>query len=73
MAAAGRTRSPSTVDPDMNTYQLTGIGDDLAEGPVAVDPHQLDLAVELLLDVGEWAGDDGPKRALAARPRASGG
>jgi hypothetical protein len=51
------------VDPE-NTYQLTGIGDDLADGPLAVDSHQLDLAVELLLDVGEWAGDEGPKLAL---------
>jgi hypothetical protein len=53
------------VDPE-NTYQLTGIGDDLADGPVAVDPHQLDLAVELLLDVGQWARDDGPKLALGS-------
>jgi len=60
-AAAGEVTVE--VDPE-NTYQLTGIGDDLADGPLAVDPHQLDLAVELLLDVGEWAGDEGAKLAL---------
>ncbi|HTK65275.1 MAG TPA: primosomal protein [Pseudonocardia sp.] len=65
MEAAAAGEVAVEVDPE-NTYQLTGIGDDLAEGPVAVDPHQLDLAVELLLDVGEWAGDDGPKLALGS-------
>jgi hypothetical protein len=53
-----------TVD-DLNAYTLTGLADDLAEGPVAVDPAQLELAAELLLDVGEWAGDDEASRALA--------
>jgi hypothetical protein len=52
------------VDPE-NTYLLAGLGDDLSDGPVAVDPQQLDLGVELLLDVGEWARDDAPRRALA--------
>ena len=50
---------------EMNTYTLTGLADDLAEGPVAVDPSQLDLARELLLDVGDWAGDDEAQEALA--------
>ena len=50
---------------DLNSYTLTGLPDDLAEGPLAVDPSQLELAVELLLDVGDWAGDDEPRRALA--------
>ena len=39
--------------------------EDLAEGPTSVDPARLELATELLLDVGEWAGDDGPREALA--------
>ncbi|GAA1242818.1 hypothetical protein GCM10009609_02830 [Pseudonocardia aurantiaca] len=50
---------------EVNAYTLTGLADDLAEGPLAVDPSQLDLARELLLDVGEWAGDSEPKEALA--------
>lgn len=54
----------ATVE-DMNTYVLTGIGDDLAQGELDIDPVQLDLAVELLVDVGDWAGDDEPAAALA--------
>lgn len=54
----------ATVE-DMNTYVLTGIGDDLARGELDLDPVQLDLAVELLHDVGDWAGDEEPSRALA--------
>jgi hypothetical protein len=50
---------------DVNVYTLTGLADDLAEGPLAVDPAQLDLAKELLFDVGEWAGDTEAKEALA--------
>ena len=50
---------------DVNAYTLTGVADDLAEGPLAVDPAQLDLARELLLDVGDWAGDREAKEALA--------
>ncbi|MEJ8282191.1 primosomal protein [Pseudonocardia spirodelae] len=50
---------------DMNTYVLTGIGADLAEGVLDLDPVQLDLAAELLTDVGEWAGDPEPADALA--------
>ncbi|MBB5955046.1 hypothetical protein FHS29_001616 [Saccharothrix tamanrassetensis] len=51
------------VDPD-NVYVLTGLDEDIADGPDGVDPTQLDLAVELLEDTGEWAGDDGVKVAL---------
>ncbi|MFP5019921.1 primosomal protein [Pseudonocardia phyllosphaerae] len=55
----------ATVE-DMNTYDLTGIGADLAEGTLdALDPVQLDLATELLLDAGEWAGDPEPADTLA--------
>jgi hypothetical protein len=50
---------------DLNAYTLIGLADDLAEGPAAVDGSQLELAAELLLDVGDWAGDDEPRRALA--------
>ncbi|SFN10916.1 hypothetical protein SAMN05216207_100836 [Pseudonocardia ammonioxydans] len=50
---------------DMNTYVLTGIGADLADGVLDLDPVQLDLASELLTDVGEWAGDTEPADALA--------
>jgi hypothetical protein len=41
-----------------NTYVLTGIDDDIAEGVEAIDPTQLELAVELLTDTAEWAGDE---------------
>ncbi len=50
---------------DLNAYTLTELPDDLAEGPLAVDPSQLELATELLLDVGDWVGDDEARRALA--------
>jgi hypothetical protein len=42
---------------DDNVYVLTGLADDLADGPDAVDRDQLELAVELLRDVGEYAED----------------
>jgi hypothetical protein len=50
---------------EVNVYTVTGLADDISEGPLAVDPSQLDLARELLLDVGEWTGDTEPKEALA--------
>jgi hypothetical protein len=50
---------------ELNSYVLTGIDHDLVEGTLAVDPSQLDLATELLLDVGEWADDDDARDALA--------
>jgi hypothetical protein len=49
----------------LNSYTLTGLDGDLAAGTTAVDGAQLELASELLLDVGEWAGDDEPREALA--------
>lgn len=52
------------VDVD-NTYVLQGLDEDLADGPDAVDPVQLDLAVELLTDAAEWAGDESVARALS--------
>jgi len=42
---------------DDNVYVLTGIADDLADGPDAIDRDQLQLAVELLRDVGDYAED----------------
>jgi hypothetical protein len=50
---------------DGNTYVLPGIADDIAEGPDNVDPTQLDLAVELVSDAADWAGDDSVRTALA--------
>ncbi|MBM7770151.1 hypothetical protein JOD54_000355 [Actinokineospora baliensis] len=52
-----------TVDAD-NTYVLEGLGDDLGDGVDAVDPVQLDLAVELLNDAADWAGDESVAAAL---------
>lgn len=42
---------------DDNVYVLTGIADDLAEGPDALDRDQVELAVELLRDVGDYSED----------------
>ncbi|MGD9531298.1 primosomal protein [Pseudonocardia sp.] len=50
---------------DANVYDLTELDSDLAEGPTVVDPGQLELAAELLLDVGDWAGDTAARDALA--------
>jgi hypothetical protein len=52
------------IDP-LNVYVLPGLDDDIAEGPMAVDPTQLEQAVELVRDVADWAGDDEPRHALA--------
>ncbi|GFG72965.1 protein export chaperone SatS [Mycobacterium botniense] len=55
-----------TIDiTDDNVYVLTGLADDFAEGPAAVDREQLDLAVELLRDVGDYAEDSTVDKALA--------
>jgi hypothetical protein len=48
-----------------NTYVLHGLSEDLADGPNTVDPVQLDLAVELLTDAADWAGDSSVSEALA--------
>lgn len=50
---------------DENIYVLPGLADDLAEGPTAVDPDQLDLAVELFGDAADYAGEDIVEVALA--------
>ncbi len=51
---------------DENVYVLTEIVDYLAEGPDAIDRDQLDLAVELLRDVGEYAEETVVAEALDA-------
>jgi hypothetical protein len=50
---------------DDNIYVLTGIADDLAEGPDGLDRDQLELAVELLRDVGDYAEETGVEAKLA--------
>lgn len=42
---------------DDNVYVLSGMVDDLTDGPDAVDREQLELAVEFLQDVGIYAED----------------
>jgi hypothetical protein len=49
---------------DDNVYVLSGLSDDLADGPDAVDHDQLELAVELLRDVSEYAEDSAVEDAL---------
>ena len=43
---------------DDNVYVTSGLADDLADGPGTVDRDQLELAVELLRDVGDYSEDD---------------
>lgn len=42
---------------DENVYVLSGIADDIADGPDAIDRDQLELAVELLRDVSDYSED----------------
>jgi hypothetical protein len=49
---------------DDNVYVLSGLADDFAGGPEAVDHEQLDLAVEFLRDLGEYSEDAGVDKAL---------
>ena len=48
-----------------NRYVFPGIADDLGEGPQAVDPGQLELAVELMTDTADWVGDESVRESLA--------
>jgi hypothetical protein len=50
---------------ESNLYVLTGIEDDIEDGIDAIDPTQLDLAVELITDAAEWAGDESAAKALS--------
>ncbi|MFI9456108.1 primosomal protein [Amycolatopsis sp. NPDC052450] len=64
--ATKATAGELEIDVDAeNTYVLNGIADDIAEGPEAIDPTQLELAVELITDAAEWAEDDSVETALA--------
>ena len=49
---------------DDNIYVLTGLGDDLSDGPDAVDREQLDLAVEILRDIGDYSEESTVNKAL---------
>ncbi|ORW50606.1 primosomal protein [Mycobacterium paraense] len=54
---------------DDNIYVLSGLADDFADGPDALDRDQLDLAVELLRDIGDYSEDSAVDKALdPARP-----
>ncbi|RSN36080.1 primosomal protein [Amycolatopsis sp. WAC 01416] len=65
--ATKATAGELEIDVDTeNTYVLNGIADDIAEGPEAIDPTQLELAVELITDAAEWAEDDSVETALAS-------
>lgn len=52
---------------DENIYVLSGLADDIADGPDAVDRDQLSLAIELLRDVGQYAEDNTVDRTLDAK------
>ncbi|OJZ70053.1 primosomal protein [Mycobacterium paraffinicum] len=47
-----------------NIYVLSGLADDIADGPDAVDHDQLDLAVELLRDIGDYSEEGTVDKAL---------
>jgi hypothetical protein len=49
---------------DDNIYVLSGLGDDFADGPDAVDRDQLELAVELLHDIGDYSEESTVDKAL---------
>jgi len=49
---------------DDNIYVLNGLVDDIAGGPDALDPDQLDLALEFIRDVGDYSEDDTVDRLL---------
>jgi hypothetical protein len=49
---------------DDNVYVLSGLADDFAAGPDAVDHEQLDLAVEFLRDLGVYSEDTTVDKAL---------
>jgi len=49
---------------DENIYVLSGLADDFADGPDAVDRDQLDLAVELVRDIGDYSEEPTIDKAL---------
>jgi hypothetical protein len=60
-ATDGSLRVEITED---NIYVLSGLADDFADGPDAVDREQLDLAVELLGDIGAYSEESTVAKAL---------
>jgi len=50
---------------EMNSYSLAGLTADIAAGTLDVDPGQLELACGLLVDLGDWVGNDDARAALA--------
>ncbi len=61
-ATDGSLRVDVTED---NIYVLTGLSDDIADGPDAIDHDQLELAIELVRDVGEYSEEDTADKLLA--------
>ena len=49
-----------------NNYVLTGLVDDISDGPDAIDRDQLALAVEFVRDVGTYSEDDTVEKLLAS-------
>lgn len=68
LAAATAGELEVEVDPD-NTYVLAGLDADIADGIDAIEPTQLELAVELLRDAADWAGDDEVSKELSTSER----
>jgi hypothetical protein len=50
---------------DDNVYVLSGLSDDIADGPEAIDRDQLNLAIEFIRDVGDYSEDDTVDRLLS--------
>jgi hypothetical protein len=63
---AANDGSLEVIITDENVYVLTEIYDGLADGPDAIDRDQLELAVELLRDVGDYAEDTVVEETLDA-------
>lgn len=51
---------------DDNVYVLPGLAEDIVDGPRRIDGNQLELAVELLTDAADYAGDDTVGEAFAS-------
>lgn len=49
---------------DENVYVLSGLSDDIADGPDTIDRDQLELALELLRDVGQYSEDSTVDKTL---------
>ncbi len=65
-ATDGSLRVDVTED---NVYVLSGLVDDIADGPEAIDRDQLALAVEFVRDVGDYSEDDTVEPAARRRHR----